>query len=149
MSVGYHIVAYNGRDDKLFRGAIMESGNTIQPDPQYTADRFEGRFQGLVDLANCTDASDVVGCLRQAPFDLINAAINTTNATGWRPVVDGDIDSGYGSQLLAAGNYVHVPIISGANSDEGTLWGPTGINTSDQFYAYLQGEAIESAKDAG
>jgi carboxylesterase type B len=25
-SVGYHLTAYKGRDDKLFRGAIMQSG---------------------------------------------------------------------------------------------------------------------------
>ena len=28
-SVGFHLTAYNGRDDKLFRGAIMESGNPV------------------------------------------------------------------------------------------------------------------------
>lgn len=146
MSAGFHLVAYNGRDDKLFRGAIMESGNSVQPDPQYTAEHFDGQYQAVVDLANCTDAPDVLGCLRHAPFEVINAAINTTNATAWRPVLDGDIVSGYGSELLAAGTYVHVPIISGANNDEGTLLGPTGINTSEEFFAYLQGECIRSVK---
>lgn len=29
MSVGYHLTAYGGRDDGLFRGAIMQSGGTI------------------------------------------------------------------------------------------------------------------------
>ena len=147
MSAGFHLVAYNGRDDKLFRGAIMESGNSVQPDPQYTAEHFDGQYQGVVDLANCTDAPDVLGCLRHAPFEVINAAINTTNATAWRPVLDGDIVSGYGSELLAAGNYVHVPIISGANNDEGTLLGPTGINTSEQFFTYLQSEDIHSVEN--
>lgn len=28
-SVGYHLLAYNGRDDKLFRAAISESGQPI------------------------------------------------------------------------------------------------------------------------
>jgi carboxylesterase type B len=27
-SVGTHLIAYNGRDDKIFSGAIMESGNS-------------------------------------------------------------------------------------------------------------------------
>lgn len=29
LSTGMHLVAYGGRDDKLFRGAIMQSGNPI------------------------------------------------------------------------------------------------------------------------
>lgn len=28
-SVGFHLTAYGGRDDKLFRAAIMESGNAV------------------------------------------------------------------------------------------------------------------------
>lgn len=28
-SVGFHLTAYNGRDDGLFRAAIMESGNPV------------------------------------------------------------------------------------------------------------------------
>lgn len=32
-SVGFHLTAYNGRDDKLFRGAIMESGNPVAYGP--------------------------------------------------------------------------------------------------------------------
>jgi carboxylesterase type B len=29
-SVGFHLTAYSGRDDKLFRGAIMQSGTNLQ-----------------------------------------------------------------------------------------------------------------------
>jgi carboxylesterase type B len=32
-SVGFHLTAFNGRDDKLFRAAIMESGNPIAYGP--------------------------------------------------------------------------------------------------------------------
>lgn len=147
MSVGFHLVAYNGRDDKLFRAAIMQSGSSVQPGPVHNAAHFDDQYQAVVDLANCTGALDALDCLRKAPFGVINAAINTTNITAWHPVLDGDLVSGYGSQLLEAGDYVHVPIISGANNDEGALLGPTGINTSDQFLAYLEGEATFSAED--
>ena len=94
MSIGFHLVAYNGRDDRLFRAAIMESGNSIQPDSQYAAEHFEDQYQAVVDLANCTGASDVLSCLRNAPFEVTNAAINTTNA-----VLDGDFVSGGVSYL--------------------------------------------------
>ena len=139
MSVGYHLVAYNGRDDKLFRGAIMESGNSVQPVAQYTADHYEATYQALVDSVNCTSAADVLACLRGLPFDTINAALNTTNATVWASVVDGDFIARFASDQLEEGNYVHVPIISGANSDEGTTVGPYGINTTEQFLEYVEG----------
>ncbi|KZT75141.1 alpha/beta-hydrolase [Daedalea quercina L-15889] len=138
MSVGFHIIAYNGRDDNLFRGAIMESGNSVQPNAQFTADYFDAQSQAIVDSVNCTAAFDVLGCLRDVPFDTLNTAINTTNATGWVPTLDGDFIAKFPSQQLDSGNYVHVPIISGANSDEGTAFGPQGINTTEQFLAYLE-----------
>ena len=38
MSVGYHLIAYGGRDDRLFRAAIMESEGSINASPSnYTA----------------------------------------------------------------------------------------------------------------
>jgi hypothetical protein len=33
--------------------------------------------------------------------------------------------------------FVKVPIITGTNTDEGTAFGPVGINTTEQFFAYL------------
>ncbi|KAH9937174.1 Alpha/Beta hydrolase protein [Fomitopsis serialis] len=137
-SVGFHLIAFNGRDDKLFRGAIMESGNSVQPQAMFTADYFEAPYQALVDNVNCTDAIDVLGCLRSVPFDTLNTAINTTNATGWFPVIDGDFVARLASYQLEAGAYVHVPIISGANSDEGTAFGPVGINTTEEFLAFME-----------
>lgn len=139
MSVGYHLVAYNGRDDRLFRGAIMQSGNSVQPNAQYTADHFDAPYQALVDNVNCTSAEDVLACLRHVPFDALNTAVNTTDATVWLPVLDGDFVARSASYQLESGDYVHVPIISGANSDEGTAFGPSGINTTEQFLEYIEG----------
>ena len=36
--------------------------------------------------------------------------------------------------------YVHVPIICGTNTDEGTSFGPMGVNTSEQFLQILEGK---------
>ena len=138
-SVGYHLVAYNGRDDHLFRGAIMESGNALQANAMFTADHYTPMYQALVDNVNCTEAIDVLACLRATPFDTINAAVNTTNATLWNPVLDGDMFTKLASYQLEAGEYVHVPIISGANTDEGTSIAPTGVNTTEQFLEILEG----------
>lgn len=140
MSVGFQLVAYDGRDDGLFRAGIMESGNSIQWNGMYTADYFDGAYQAIVDNVGCTEALDVLACLRATPFDTLNAAVNTTNASTWFPVIDGDFIAKLASYQLEAGEYVHVPIICGTNTDEGTSFGPVGINTSAQFLQILQGE---------
>ena len=141
LSVGFHLVAYNGRDDHLFRGAIMESGNSLQANAMFTADYYTPMYQAMVDNVGCTEALDVLACLRATPFDTMNAAINNTNATLWYAVVDGDMFTKLASYQLEAGEYVHVPIISGANTDEGTSFGPTGVNTSEQFLEVLECES--------
>lgn len=55
----------------------------------------------------------------------------------WNPTLDGDFVARYGSEQLADGSFVHVPIISGANSDEGTAFSPAGVNTEADLESYL------------
>lgn len=101
-SVGFHLVAYGGRDDGLFRGAVMESGNPVA----YQAMNGTGYYQPYYDnitahvtpgasfsqqgLKSCAEATDSLDCLRSANFESLNAAINTTgSSSAWYPVVDG------------------------------------------------------------
>ncbi|RHZ45901.1 carboxylesterase/lipase family protein [Aspergillus thermomutatus] len=141
MSVGYHLTAYEGRDDGLFRGAIMESGGSISAGPaNYTG--YQGLYDSLVSKVQCSDAEDTLQCLREVSFEVLNAALNGTDSSSdynFSPVVDGDFIPDRGSVLLKKHKYVKVPIISGTNTDEGTAFGPTGINTTGQFYEYLTG----------
>lgn len=51
--------------------------------------------------------------------------------------MDGDFIARYTSLQLTDGDFVHVPIISGANSDEGTAFSPVGINTTADLEFYL------------
>lgn len=180
--MGMHLTAYGGRDDRLFRAGIMESGNPIAyrygdfPNPDYSSydyeseqtrrhnisspqvsicrianslmsrgfnftDTHQPRYDLLVQQANCTQAVDTLQCLRGVPFDQLNAVINTTALGGpnWVPYIDGDFIQKYTSIQLAQGQFVKVPIIDGANTDEGTAFGPRGINTTEQFFNYLTG----------
>lgn len=113
-----HLTAYGGRDDKIFSGAIMESGNPV----------FYGNLGGwnrtlfsvATNALGCGSAPDKLACLRAIPFATLNAwMISTGSSLAWQPVVDGDFIQGFTSLQLAKGQFVHVPIISGANSDEG------------------------------
>lgn len=137
LSVGMHLTAYGGRDDCLFRGAIMESGNPVFYGNLGSWNRTS--FTTAVNSLGCSSASDKLQCLRQIPFATLNAWINTTQSfLGWQPLVDGDFIQGYTSLQLKRGQFVHVPIISGANSDEGTAFGPIGINSTQDFLNRLE-----------
>ena len=141
MSVGYHLAAYGGRDDGLFRGAIMESGGTISASPaNYTG--YQPLYDDLAAKVNCSDIVDSLQCLREVPFEQLNAVLNGTDGASeynFGPVIDGDLIRDWGSLQLDKHEFVKVPIIAGTNTDEGTAFGPTGINTTEQFYAYLTG----------
>lgn len=154
LSVGLHIMAYGGRDDKLFRAGIMESGNPVN----YVAFRNTTYYQPLYDqVLSATgylnnNTGDSLDHLRSLPYDQLNAVFNTSSYNGTtgriNPVVDGDWIQKLTSIQLADGDFVHVPIISGANTDEGTHFGPTGIQNETQFLNYLtNGSAI--APDPG
>ncbi|KAJ6086407.1 hypothetical protein N7467_005321 [Penicillium canescens] len=138
-SVGYHLTAFGGRDDRLFRAGIMESGGSITSSPgNYTI--FQSSYDTLVTNVNCTNTVDSLQCLREVPFETLNAVLNGTDGSSeynFSPVVDGDFIRNWGSIQLSKHEFVKVPIISGTNTDEGTAFGPTGINTTEQWYEYL------------
>lgn len=106
-SVGFQITAYAGRNDNLFRAAIMQSGNPVPEKglngTQYFQPLYDAIAQRVVPttsyaLANdmaandtCWDAVDRMACLRNVDFEQMNDAINATSARAWFPVIDGDI----------------------------------------------------------
>jgi carboxylesterase type B len=131
-SVGTHITAYNGRDDKLFCSAIMESGNPIAISSMNRT--FGPTYTNFTAAAGCSNATDTLQCLRDLPFAQLNAILNSTTFSGvWSPQIDGDIIARHSSDQLAEGAFVRIPIIVGQNSDEGTSFAPKGLNTSEQF----------------
>ncbi|KAI9934340.1 hypothetical protein ASPWEDRAFT_108326 [Aspergillus wentii DTO 134E9] len=139
MSVGYHLTAYGGRDDGLFRGAILQSGGPISPSPLNNTG-YQADYDELVAKVNCSNVVDTLQCLREVPFEQLNSALNGTDGSpvyNFSPAIDGDLIRDWGSLNLDKEAFIKVPIIAGTNSDEGTSFGPTGINTTEQFYSYL------------
>ncbi|KAF2477571.1 cholinesterase [Lindgomyces ingoldianus] len=137
LSVGMHLTAYGGRDDELFRGAIMQSGNPINYGTfEYNRDNFLNTSTQL----GCGKATSKLDCLRAIPFDTLNNWINSTAGMNlrWSPIIDGDLIQRKTSVQLQSGDFVHVPIIDGANSDEGTAFGPAGVNTTQDFTKLLE-----------
>ncbi|GAB7340076.1 hypothetical protein MBLNU457_6569t1 [Dothideomycetes sp. NU457] len=137
-SVGFQLTAFNGRDDKLFRAAIMESGNPIAYTSLNGTEFYQPRYAALIQAAGCSNSTKPLDCLRQIPTFVLNNVLNTTQFNRqWNPTIDGDFIARYGSEQLADGAFVHVPIISGANSDEGVSFSPMPVNSTAQIEGYL------------
>lgn len=135
-SVGAQVLAFDGRDDGLFRGAIMESGGPVA---LYEESSSDDLYNSLLEQTGCDTASSALSCLRELPYAALNAAINTTALSGaWWPKIDGDFVARHSSAQLADGAFVKVPIIVGATTDEGTSFAPKGINTTAEFRADLE-----------
>ncbi|KAH8586872.1 Alpha/Beta hydrolase protein [Bisporella sp. PMI_857] len=139
LSVGMHLTAYGGRNDRLFSGAIMESGNPVY---YGSFNHNDSSFAYAAASLGCNSAKDKLQCLRKIPFETLNAWINGTGAAAaWNPVIDGDFIQGRTSLQLAKGQFVHVPIISGAN-EEGTAFGPAPVETEQDFVSNLETRAF-------
>jgi carboxylesterase type B len=146
-SVSAQTLAYNGRDDGLFRGVIAQSG--------YGG--FIGRYAGglnataamqttydtLVRNTTCRRTAGSgrksLDCLRALPLADLHAALNGTAANPWPPVLDGDFIADYPSKQLSEGRFPKVAVVMGANSEEGASFGTGrapgggGISTNDEL----------------
>ncbi|KAL1649029.1 hypothetical protein SLS61_006552 [Didymella pomorum] len=140
-SVGFHLTAYGGRDDKLFRAAIMESGNPVHFNHLNDPMEYAPWFNAIVSRTPCANVTSQIDCLRTLSAEQYNAAVNVTspmlNTTEFMPSLDGDFIQKRTSIQLAEGDFVHVPIISGANSDEGTAFSPSPVNTTEDLFNFM------------
>ena len=124
----------------------MESGGSITASPMNTT-AFQSTYDELLSKVNCDNTADSLQCLREVPFETLNAVLNGTDGASeynFAPVVDGDLVRNWGSIQLNKHEFVKVPILAGSNTDEGTAFGPTGINTTQQWYDYLTGKGLSS-----
>jgi triacylglycerol lipase len=150
-SVGAQLLAYGGRDDKLFRGAIQESGGHINSVRQTNASTWDKYYNNITDATNCSSASDTLACLRKVPIASLNAVLNssvTASVPYWGLVVDNDFAVATGTRQLLDGKFVKVPLLHGRNSDEGTSFAPKGINTTEQFLASVMSAGPDNSTAA-
>ncbi|CAN8098798.1 unnamed protein product [Discula destructiva] len=145
-SVNAQVLAYNGRDDGLFRAAIAQSGfgATLSrfPGGFNATDHFQATYNLLVSNTSCAstvNTSASLDCLRDLPFEELNAALNGTSASPWAPMLDGDFIADYPVNQLADGRFPRIPVLIGANSDEGSAFGlnrgpnETAVNTDAEM----------------
>ncbi|KAI8671160.1 Carboxylic ester hydrolase [Fusarium keratoplasticum] len=143
-SVALHLVAYSGKDESLFAGVISES--TFMPgQPKF--DDLEYQYEDILTKVDCLDAKDRMACLRgkssedlqqfnrQGPF-----ADRTYPATFyWAPCTDGDMFPDYPSKLYERGDFVKVPLLFGACTNEGSNYA-VNAGSSAQFIRFMLNE---------
>ncbi|KAH7030774.1 Alpha/Beta hydrolase protein [Microdochium trichocladiopsis] len=113
-SIAYQMFAYGGRDDNLFRGAILESGGP-QGCQIESLSWYNTANENLTRSVGCWGAKDQLACLRAVDQATLFSA---RQSVVWNPILDGDLLQGYPSQLIEDDKFVKVPIITGANTDE-------------------------------
>ncbi|KAH7193209.1 Alpha/Beta hydrolase protein [Fusarium flagelliforme] len=139
-SVAFHLTAYGGRDDKLFHAAAAES---ISSSPIVTLEQAAYRAQGVMFQLGCTEG-DAMACMRNKTSFELSAARKTFPAPGgtnaplsmWMPVVDGDLVRNALWDSFSKGNFVKVPTIIGATTNEGIGFAPATSSQaqSDSFW---------------
>ncbi|KAL6400875.1 carboxylesterase family protein [Ilyonectria robusta] len=149
LSAGKQLIAYGGRDDGLFRGAILQSGGMAEKWPynidapiSYTTDLY----QNLTITTGCAGQTSELECLRSLPLEELSKALNVSrtpvfSGTGlgpWLTVVDGDFLQDGPTESLIKGHFNKVPIIYTTTTDEATVFGFSGpVNTNEEFRRFV------------
>ncbi|KPI42954.1 Lipase 1 [Cyphellophora attinorum] len=158
-SVGTQLIAYGGRDDKLFRAAISQSGAPSTYYRYQTADDWQPFYDAIVNATGCQGAQNTLACLRTVDTDTLYEIFNDNDVVPARTsiysqagpkfvqVIDGDFIEESATVQLAKGKFVHVPYILGGNKDESTTFAARGVNTTQDFLDLVIGpwEVSENA----
>ncbi|KAI0656620.1 carotenoid ester lipase precursor [Cubamyces menziesii] len=144
ISVGLQMVANNGDNEGLFRGAIMESGSPL---PTGDTELQQPSYDTVVQHAGCAGEADTLKCLRGVSADTLMAAAEAVPnlfdypglAQAWAPRADGVFLEAPPQHLVLSGKVADVPLISGNALDEGTIFatGSFNVTTDDEFQNFI------------
>ncbi|KAI0793056.1 carotenoid ester lipase precursor [Irpex lacteus] len=155
ISAALHLVANNGDNEGLFRGAFSESGAPIP-----VGDITVGQpvYDAIVQQTGCSGSSDTLACLRKVPYPILKAASDQAPALlghtgvdlGYLPRADGEFLTEPPQHLVRSGKVAKVPFVSGNNDDEGTLFtiSLTNITTDAQVADLIQHSYLPAASEA-
>ncbi|KAH8884560.1 alpha/beta-hydrolase [Thozetella sp. PMI_491] len=157
-SVSAQVLAYNGRDDGLFRAAIGQSGfgGTLYryPGGFNNTDAPQDIYNQLVQNTSCASTVNTpasLDCLRGLSFEEINSVLNGTGP--WPPAIDGDFIADFPYLQLRDGKFPRIPLLIGANTDEGTAFGSgrgpngAGASSTDEVAAAFRQTISPGAAD--
>ncbi|KAK6005585.1 hypothetical protein QM012_007227 [Aureobasidium pullulans] len=137
---------YNG--NPLFRGAISDSGSIV-PAVDVSQPKPQAIYDAVVNAAGCSGSSDTLACLRSVDYETFESAVNSVpgifsyESVNLAYLPRPDPSDGFfpvsPDVAVAKGNYAKVPLISGDQEDEGTLFSltQTNITTDAQLLDYV------------
>jgi para-nitrobenzyl esterase len=128
-SVCGHLVAPGSRG--LFSQAMIQSGSCFTR----TQQQAETAGTAIATAVGCTDAVTVVACLRGTPVGrLIDAPTQGFALVRGTPTLPRDP-----AQAVASGQFTRVPVVIGANRDEGRTFAQGFIgSTREQYLAWVR-----------
>ncbi|KAH9895077.1 esterase 1 [Cubamyces lactineus] len=144
--------------ENLVHGTIMSSGFSGTT-AVFNATRRETEWTNFVnatpECAGSVGTNDTFSCMRNASLATLLSAYNTSSAESpesfqFVPVIDGPdgLIPDLPSTLLAEGKFSRIPLITGANLDDGTFFTPTIVTTPDQIAEVLALLALPFASGA-
>lgn len=137
-----HLLAYGGRNDKLFVGAMSES--LFFPAQPYVRE-LEYQFDRLAQQVGCwnVEPEEQLTCLRNQDVTSLQAANHAQHFPGhddgpllpifyWTPCVDGDFLQDLPYRLMREGRLLDdVPVLFGTNTNEGSVFAYNSLTPSD------------------
>ncbi|KAB5591730.1 Carboxylesterase [Ceratobasidium theobromae] len=146
-SIGYHLLRLNGNPP--FKRVIMDSGGpTSRAFPNWTYPLYQTQTEEFLNLTGCfrgEDEAATFDCLRAVPQNNIkNASVavfakyNAAVTWPFQPVIDQKFISQAAHISWESGQLNKVPILTGFNSDEGSIFVPRNLNTTEQFQLFFK-----------
>lgn len=132
----------------LFRAAILQSGECqstwnedIRRPIAYNLIADTGEVVGArlaSDLGISADDPQAVSKLRSLSTDAIMKAWKQDPGVHFDAIVDGWVVPEQPARIFAEGEQLKIPILTGSNADEATVFGDGGVKTVDQYRKYLR-----------
>ncbi|KAJ5088614.1 hypothetical protein N7456_012230 [Penicillium angulare] len=148
-SIGHHILNYKPDSPQLFHRAILESGSpTSRAVRPYNAKVHEEQFQDFLKEVGCPSElpeREVFSFLRSLPSSIITdaqtAVFDKSNPSlrwAFQPVIDGDVIARKPLEAWNSELWNKVPIMTGYNSNEGTMYVDKQMSDPAQFRNFWQ-----------
>ncbi|KAN0141650.1 Alpha/Beta hydrolase fold [Lactarius tabidus] len=143
ISVAIQMLVNGGNTEGLFRAAFMESGSPIAVGDITHGQKY---YDDLVELTGCSGSTDTLACLREAPYESLKAAMNSTPSIysyqsldlAWLPRADGLFLVDDPQKLVQQGTIAPIPFVTGDCDDEGTLFSLSQVNSVRRTDAELR-----------
>ncbi|TFK61494.1 alpha/beta-hydrolase [Pluteus cervinus] len=163
-STMFHLIANGGDPQGLFRAAMGDSPS-LSFTPFFNESYVENIFDQVASFAGCDpQAADAISCLRSVSSGVLATAGSLTIASRtstlftFAPLFDQTFLTMRPIEAFNSGNFAHVPVLFGSNTNEGAVWSSTlpnpDANTStpnatlDTVFNFLQGQYFHLTRES-